>query len=302
MNPVSAPPRRPGTAQAPGGATFERVAGELDSARRSGALKTLVIPPCPQLLLDLRAALDADVPDLNEVARLASSDVAMAATLITAANGAGWAHAQPARTVGQALDRLGLDETARRMTAFAARNALRVTHPQLQGFWDRSAERARMLHLLAGELPGMSGDLAYTFGLFCDVGMPVLMQCVRGYSATLVEAAARIDRSPLATENANHRTDHAVTGALVARLWKLAPEVMVAIRLHHDLASIDEPRLEPELRTLLAAGLVAEHLIARLAQAAPSRDWTDHGARAMRWLQVGPAEIDHWIARIEEST
>jgi HD-like signal output (HDOD) protein len=226
----------------------------------------------------------------------------MAATLIQAANAAEWAHATPVRTVGQALDRLGLEDTARRMTAFIARNALRVTHPQLQGFWETSGERARVLAYLARQLPGMSPDIAYTFGLFCHVGMPVLMQCVRGYASTVVEANARRDRPFVATENANHRTDHAETGALVARLWQLAPEAMAAIRLHHQLEGLDDDGLEPELRSLLAAGLVAEHLMARMQDRPSDREWTDHGPRAMSWLQVGPDELDHWAWQLDAAT
>jgi HD-like signal output (HDOD) protein len=281
--------------------TAQRVTAEIDAARRSGPLQRLIVPPCPDRLVQLRAAVSAPEPDLAAVARIAASDVAMAASLLTAANSAEWAHAQPARTVGQALDRLGLDETAQRMTAFIARNALRVNHPQLQGFWEQSGERARVLAFLARQLPGVSVDVAYTFGLFCHVGIPVLMQCVRGYAATLVEAAARRDRSFVATESANHRTDHAETGALVARVWNLAPQAMVAIRLHHQLECLQDNRLEPDLRTLLAAGLVADHLMRRALDLPPERDWTDHGSRALRWLQVDEDVVEQWAWQLEDS-
>ncbi|HEX5388561.1 MAG TPA: HDOD domain-containing protein [Burkholderiaceae bacterium] len=43
---------------------------------------------------------------------------------------------------------------------------------------------------------------------------------------------ARQDRSFTQTENANHRTDHAVVGAIVARTWRLPQPVAIAIRLH----------------------------------------------------------------------
>lgn len=282
--------------------TALRVTAELDAARRSGPLQRLVVPPSPALLVQLRAAIAAPEPDLAAVARIASSDVAMAATLLSAANSAEWAHAQPARTVGQALDRLGLDETAQRMTAFIARTALKVNHPQLQGFWEQSGERARVMAFLARQLPGMSVDVAYTYGLFCHVGMPVLMQCVRGYGATLIEAPARRDRSFVATENANHRTDHAETGALVARVWQLAPQAMVAIRLHHQLDGLDDEGLEPELRSLMAAGLVADHLVRRAAGLDPDRDWADHGARALHWLQVDDHDLEQWSWQLDGAT
>lgn len=298
---ATASPRGSPAGGPPAGTTATRVADALDAARRRGPLQHLVIPPCPQLLVHLQDALAAPEPDLTAIARIAASDVAMAATLIQSANGADWAHAPPVRTVGQALDRLGLDETAQRMTAFIARTTLRVNHPRLQGFWEQSGERARVMAHLARQLPGLSTDIAYTFGLFCHVGMPVLLQCMRGYGATLVEAAARRDRPFIATENANHRTDHAETGALVARVWRLAPDAMAAIRLHHQLEGLDDDGLEPGLRTLLATGLVAEHLMGRAQDAPPDRDWLDHGARARRWLHIDDAEIDHWAWQLEGS-
>ena len=235
-----------------------RVLRELDHAHKSCAHREIVIPPCPELLRSLREALAGAEPDLAAVARIAGKDVAMAATLIRNANGARFASGQPLATLGQAMNRLGLETTAALMTGFLARHALPVRHAQLQGFWDRAALRSAALALVARHLPGLSADLAYSFGLFCDVGMPVLAQCVRGYGGTLVEAAARIDRPMVATENANHRTDHCVVGAMVARAWGFAPQVVCAIRLHHDFAGLGASDVEPEVHTLGAAGLVAE--------------------------------------------
>jgi hypothetical protein len=208
-------PSHPDLAQPPGGTA--RVIRELDHARKSGVHREIVIPPCPERLVELRAALDGAEPDLAAVSRIASRDVAMAGTLVRNANCARFAAGQPVATVGQAMNRLGLETTSALMTGFLARHALPVRHPRLQGFWDRATLRSTALALVARRLPGLSVDLAYSFGLFCDVGMPVLAQCLRGYGGTLVEAAARIDRPLVATENANHRTDHCVVGVLAPR-------------------------------------------------------------------------------------
>ena len=137
-------------------------------------------------------------------------------------------------------------------------------------------------------------DLAHTYGLFAHVGMPVMMQSLRGYGSTMVEAAARIDRSYIATENANHRTDHAVVGALVARVWQLAPEVMVAIRRHHDLDMLGDADTEPEAHTLVAAGLVAEHLMRRHEGLPPDADWAGHEVAALDWLHLAPGDLAQW--------
>jgi HD-like signal output (HDOD) protein len=267
---------------------------EIDAARRSGPLREIVVPPCPALLTRLQQALASGEPDLNEVARIASADVAMAATLIRNANGAAFVGSAPVASAGQAMNRLGLTQSVALMNAFLVRHAIPVKHPLLGGFWDQSTRRARTLAWIAGQLPGLEADLAHSYGLFCHVGLPVLMQSVRGYAGTMVEARARTDRSHIETENANHRTDHAVVGALTARVWRLAPSVMAAIRLHHSLESLGSRDTEPEVHTLVAAGLVADYLLARRAGLSPDPEWDGHGATACDWLAISADDLHHW--------
>lgn len=268
---------------------------EIDNSRKSGVLKTIVIPPCPVLLARLQQTMEQEHPDLNEVARIAASDVAMSAILLRTANSpVHIADGMPCTTVGQAMTRIGLQETTAIMTGFLLKNAIPINSPHLLRFWERSTKRALAMALVARQLPGLSVDLAHTYGLFCHVGMPVLLQCVRGYGSTMVEAAARVDRSYIATENANHRTDHAVAGALLARAWNMAPELMAGIRLHHDLFSLGDKTVEPEVHTLVAAGLIAEHLM-RMHEGLPEdADWAAHAPAALAWLSVGMADVEQW--------
>ena len=279
---------------------------DLDTARKSGVLQHIDIPPCPDLLVRLQAAMAQPEPDLNAVASIAASDVAMAATLLRNANGPLHAAGQPVQTVGQAMNRLGMDETATLMTAFLVRHAIPVHHPQLRRFWERSTMRAAAMRFIAEQLPGLQPDVAQLYGLFLHVGQPVLLQCVRGYGSTLVEASARVDRSFIETENANHRTDHAVVGAMVARTWRLAPAVMAAVRLHHDLDLLGGTDTDSEVQTLVAAGLLAEHVVRRREDLQPERDWVDHGASALQWLAVSDDDLSDWDdalqQRLDEAT
>ena len=267
---------------------------ELDQARRRGPLNKLTIPPCPVLLTQLQAAMAEPEPDLNEVARIAASDVAMSATLLRTANSPAYAVGQPVQTLGQAMNRLGLRHTADVLTSFMLQRAIKVDSPHLQRFWERAAKMATAMAFIARQLPGMSADLAHTYGLFCHVGFPVLLQSMRGYGGTLVEARARRDQSFIATENANHRTDHAVVGALVARVWGLAPSLVTAIRLHHDLNALGDDSIEPEVLTLVAAGLVAEQLMRRHEALEPESDWVAHAPQALDWLQLSSEDLLLW--------
>ena len=274
---------------------------EIDHARQRGPLRQVVIPPCPELLTRLQIAMAEAEPDLTEVARIANADVAMAATLIRNANSALYAGVMPVASAGQAMNRLGLRQTAALMNAFLARHAIPVNSPLLTGFWEHSTRRARTMAWIAEQLPGLSSELAYSYGLFCHVGQPVLMQSVRGYSGTMMEANARKDRSVVDTENANHRTDHAVVGALTARAWNLAAPVMAAIRLHHSLESLGRGDTEPEVHTLVAIGLIANMLVAREAGIAPESEWGVFGSVACDWLGVSADDIEGWREMLAEA-
>lgn len=279
----------------------EDILKALDKARKNGPLQNIMIPSCPDLLSRLQHEMAKAEPDLNEVARVATSDVAMSAALVKAANSPLFAAGQPSQTIGQAMNRLGLEHTAAVMTGFLAQRAIKVNTPQLLRFWERSSKRALAMTFIAGKLPGVSGDLAHTYGLFCHVGMAVMAQSVKGYVGTLVEALARIDRPFVATENANHRTDHAVVGALVSRVWRLSPTVTAAIRLHHDLELLGERSAESEVNTLIAVGLLADYFMRRHESLEQDVDWHKHGQAALDWLQTNTDDLAAWEEELQET-
>lgn len=280
--------------------TIQSISEELDKGRRQGALQRIVIPPCPELLSRLREVLAQPDPDLQEVARIASSDVAMSAVLIRQANGPMFAAGQPVQTVGQAMNRLGLQQTGSVLTGFLVQRAIKVTSVHLQRFWERAAKRAMAMIFLSRKFPGMSEDVAHTYGLFCHVGLPVMMQSVPGYGGTLVEARARKDRTMIQTENVNHKTDHAVVGALVARVWRLAPSVMAAIRLHHDYDILEDHRIDTEVKMLAAVGMLAERMMHKHEGIEPDRDWLDSSAQVLQWLEVTEEELETWDLELRD--
>ena len=273
---------------------------ELDRARKSGPLSHIIIPPCPELLTRLQKVMADPEPDLNEVARIAASDVAMSATLLRNANSPLYAAGQPVQTIGQAMNRLGLEQTAAVLTGFLAEQAIPVSSQLLKRFWERAAKRAASMAFMARKLPGISTDVAHTFGLFCHVGLAVMVQSIRGYTSTMVEANARIDRSYVATENVNHKTDHAVVGGLVARVWRLSPTVVAAIRLHHDLDALGESRISSDAHNLIAMGLLAEFIVRWHEGVDQDADWDKYGEAAMNWLETPMSALLTWEDELRE--
>ncbi len=273
----------------------EQLLQALDLARRSGPVRDIVIPPCPELLVQLQDATATGDPDPETIARIASADVAMAAALMRQANSPLYGLQQPVSTVGQALNVLGMQPAVKLLSGFLTRHALQVHSPLLAHFWETSTRRAIACEHIGQQLYGMDPGLSYTFGLFCHVGMPVMMGGVKGYGGTLTEAMARQDRSFTQTENANHRTDHAVVGAIVARTWRLPLAVAVAIRLHHDFTCLGDSGFGDTERRLVAMGLIADHLVHQHEGLPPLREWQRFGATCLGHLEVGEGEVNVWI-------
>lgn len=267
----------------------------IQQARTHPSVRAIVIPPCPDNLVRLQALLKERDPDPTALEQLASSDVAMAAALIRQANSPLYGLAQPVQTVGMALTVLGLRPAAELLSAFITRHALHVRSPLLEHFWESSQRRAIACEHIGRQLYSLDPGLGYSFGLFCHVGMPVLVKAVRGYASTVTEALARKDRTFTQTENANHRTDHAVMGAIVARTWHLPGDVAQAIWLHHDFACLSDERFAPTVRHLVAMGALADYLVNQHDNLPPTREWDAHGDACMQHLHVSEEELNHWV-------
>ncbi|GAB4403899.1 MAG: hypothetical protein OHK0048_23170 [Rhodoferax sp.] len=268
---------------------------ELDHARDAGPVKDIVIPPCPQLLVRLQDILNQSDPDPQDVADVASSDVAMAAALIKISNSSLYARREPVVSVAQAMAMLGMRPAAGVLTGFLLRHAIRIDPTLIEHFWESSTRRALAMAHIARQLFDMDPELARTTGLFMHVGIPVMLQGLRGYRGTLIEAMARQDRTFIETENAAHRTDHAVVGAIVARAWRLAPDVVLAVRLHHDFSVLHDDAIPTAVRQLVAMAAIADHLVAHHEGVKDQREWAKFGQACLDYLQIGPDEVEVWI-------
>lgn len=273
---------------------------EIDTARAEGPLKDIVIQPCPALLSDLRVEVNREDPEPTKIAKIASRDVAMAAALIKVANSPIYARSRQAATVAEAVALLGISQTVSILTGFLLRETIQVKSTLLEHFWETSTRRAYAMGYIARQMYGVNADMAHTCGLFCNVGIPVMLQGIKGYEATLAHSLAQAEKTGIEIENAAHRTDHAVVGAIVAKTWRLPPTVAHAVRLHHDFTVLRDDNVPHNVRTLVAMSLLAEHLVVLHEGGGELREWELHGAECLAFLHVSAEEIQHWSDALHE--
>ena len=132
----------------------------------------------------------------------------------------------------------------------------------MEKFWSRASTLALAAGVLARKHVGISPESAYTYALFHDAAIPVMLANFPDYAA--VYAASQDRAAALITqEQQRFKCDHAVVGWLLARNWGLPPTIAAAIRYHHDpeVYILPEKELPAGALALIAVTLIAEHVI-----------------------------------------
>ena len=264
-------------------------------------IKSIRIPPRPSLLADLQRELASPDPSPAEIARIVASDVGMSGALLKLANSSIFGGRRKAKSIEQAILFLGINQVASLMTGLLARQAIPANSAALASFWDVSSRRAEAMVFLSRRLRIGEADVAHTFGLFCDTGVPLLMDRFPAYAATYAAASLEAERPFTALEHERHSTSHTAIGTLLARNWGLSEDVAWSILHHHDYAVLDDADTSSTVRSLVALSLLAENAIRKYQGDAESLEWNKGGARALAYLGLSDEETAELLDELHEA-
>ena len=155
---------------------------------------------------------------------------------------------------------------------------------------------------LAQQLHGphrVRSDDAYTFGLFRDCGVPVLMIPFPEYQGVLKQANAEPVLAFTAVEDQMLSINHAIVGSELAEEWLLPEEIHHAIRHHHDIAALEAhgPVAIPEVaRRIIAIAQLAEYLIQRQTGLNQTNEWNKLGEACLSLLELDHDDLERLYA------
>jgi HD-like signal output (HDOD) protein len=269
----------------------KRVEGLLEST-----LKDTGIPSRPAILDRVHVEMGKDEPDLNLLARIIGADVALAGGLISIANSPYFGFHGRVRSANEALMVLGLDVACRAIAGLILRKLFPVTLP-LERFWDASASIARLSGWLAQHEDinlGVAANDAYTFGLFRDCGIAVLLHRFPYYHEVLLQANEEKTLSFLQVEEVQCPTNHTVIGSLLAQSWWLPEEMSTAIRVHHNYSILekDDVTVLPKgTRELIVAAQFAEHIYQHHTGLSKTQEWDKSQDLCMARLGINEEQL-----------
>ncbi len=195
------------------------------------------IPPFPAALASIVRACSAENVSASEIAHAISMEEVLAAKVVRAANATDLAPVHAIDNVSAAVARLGASSIRGIASAYYLTNSFSsaFNHAGLdrEALWRHNLTVATASSGAAGS--GRERANAYFAGLMHDVGKMILAAELGHVYAECIAEAQRTGDGLVEVERRRIGIDHADIGAEAAREWHFAPDIVEAIRRHHQV-------------------------------------------------------------------
>lgn len=272
----------------------------MSSSAAVDLIRAIDIPPRPALLMALQRELRREEPDVKKVAQLLGRDVAMAGQLLKTANSAFLNLRRRSDTVEDAIALIGMNHCGSIMEGLIVRSVLGRGRMMMARFWDVSEKRAQGMSYLARLTGAVPQEFAYSFGLFCDIGIPLMKAAFPAYLETLSIANKMGGWRLVRLEEVRHGINHTMVGTTLTENWGISPDIVSAIKLHHAPEALADNAVPALVKGLAAANLVVEKAIEEFRGADVSLEWRDGGSAAASVLNLSMAEIDDLCVQLKQ--
>jgi len=246
---------------------------DLDNKMLASAVSSFQVPAKPQILIDIQSLMAEELPDIDKIALLISSDVGLSSAILKVINSPLYGVNRKVSKIKHAVMALGLRAVNGLVVALLLKSSIQGTSSiSLEWFWESAIDVARAMSFIGGRIDvKMPVDTLYSIGLFQNCGIPILALKYSDYNDVLAQAS-RLEINSIALEEQRYNTNHAVLGYYVATSWNLPSEICQIIMRHHDVDYLNEITGSKEqlVFTILKA---AENLVERVKRQSFSPDW-----------------------------
>lgn len=266
-------------------------------------MSTVDIPSCPAVLSSAMAEAQKDEPDLRRMAELIANDPAMSAAALKLANSPLYRSGSRISGVRQAVERLGTKNVVCIVVSVALRSSVSgLPTAWIEGFWKRNTQLALAAALIARRQFGISPDAAYTYTLFHDAAIPLMMKRFPEYGKVIEKAMAE-GQFLVDAEGQYFPCTHPIVGSLLVRNWGLPSMLGQAIRFHHeaDVYELPDNTLPGGALSFIAVTQVAEHISHEILGETDFEVGDELYKKALAHLGIGADELDELRARVAEA-
>jgi putative nucleotidyltransferase with HDIG domain len=193
-----------------------------------------LVPPLPHVVAQLLKEIQDPNASASSVGDIASSDPAMAASMIRTVNSAAFGLTRKITSVAEAVNFLGFTSVKSMVLRLQLEQTLGgagKSNEDVEDLWIHSLVVSYIADTLARRVPGVDRGFVSTLALLHDIGK-LVVQTQFPHEAELLRGHSK-DESPLTREVRVLGVDHAALGANLAAKWGLPGDLVQAIRWHH---------------------------------------------------------------------
>ncbi|MBI5007258.1 MAG: HDOD domain-containing protein [Nitrosomonadales bacterium] len=191
------------------------------------------LPAMPQVVQEVMASFRDENAGSAVLAHKIALDQGLSARVLRVANSSFYGLSREVGSIQDAVTVLGFDTVRSLVVSAGYMRAFAATPDDLfdrHAYWLRSFRVATYTETLVNCLGSGDRKLAFTAGMFHDVGQLVFSVCIPERFAGLLAQLKTSEGSLVDLERASLGFDHAEIGAEMARRWNFPPEIEHAIR------------------------------------------------------------------------
>lgn len=220
------------------------------------------LPVMPRIAATVMREVANQGSNADRLARLLSSDEALAARVMRVSNSTFYRRKLPTTTLQRAVVQLGRTMVRDLVVSLSSQSMYRKADALSERLWEHAVATGLACGLIADQSRKAEKDEAFIVGLLHDVGKTVLMVNDEALFREVVARMAKEGIESWVAEEEAFGCHHAAVGGVMLMQWELPMHQVNAILWHHhldDLAAVPESGRELSC-VVHIADMITNHL------------------------------------------
>jgi putative nucleotidyltransferase with HDIG domain len=194
------------------------------------------LPQFPESIMRVQKLINDPTSQMNDIARVISSDPAMTADILKLVNSAQYMIIKKCETIAEAVKLLGIKGVHNLLYTYGTQKLFGAEDAMKKKLWNHSYKTAFYAYNLYKSFghDQSSLDEIYVGGVLHDMGKIVFSTVHPALNSKLSEFCREKQIPEIVFENINAGMNHAEIGALIAEKWNFPQALVDMIRYHHE--------------------------------------------------------------------
>ncbi|BCG48957.1 HD domain protein [Citrifermentans bremense] len=270
---------------------------ELETAIMSAA----DLPTIPIVAIKVMQLIESDSATADELAKIVSSDPAVAARVLKISNSSFYGCRRQIQTLSSAIVILGFSTLRSLVVAASVKQVYKPYGLTEKMLWEHSFAAGLAARIIANRTRIANEEEAFLAGLFHDIGKIIMNTLDRNKFQEVMQHCYNEGISFGQAERSVYPFSHAEVGAHVIRKWNF-PEILTSAILHHHTLEFDEFE-DPTVVNLTAITALANLFCLKLGIGIrePEEDIDLGSSKPAQMLKIGPETAQQLLETFDKA-